>query len=233
MDLIKPEKEKHSTQHIGWLRAAVLGANDGIVSTSSLLVGIASSGAAHNTIIITGVSALVAGAVSMAAGEYVSVSSQLDVEKADIEIERHELDTDLESEKLELAAIYVNRGLDPELAKQVAQQLMDKDALSAHIRDELGISDIVSAKPIQAALSSAAAFSIGALLPLIAAYFSTLTNIVIIVSISSLIFLAILGAISAYVGGASIRISAIRVTFWGALAMILTAGVGFLFGTVI
>lgn len=230
MDLIR--LEKHRTQHIGWLRAAVLGANDGIVSTASLLVGIASSGATHNGVMIAGVSALVAGAVSMAAGEYVSVSSQLDTEKADIALERNELITDLENEKLELAKIYISRGLDPELARQVAEQLMTKDALSAHIRDELGISNIVSARPIQAALSSAAAFSIGAILPLIAAYLSRLANLILIISVTSLVFLAILGALSAYVGGASMKISAIRVTFWGALAMILTAVVGYLFGSV-
>ncbi|MBC7473515.1 MAG: VIT family protein [Candidatus Sericytochromatia bacterium] len=223
--------ENHKTQHIGWLRAAVLGANDGIISTSSLIVGVASSGANHNSIMVAGIAALIAGAASMAAGEYVSVSSQLDTEKADIAIERIEILTDPESEKNELAEIYVGRGLERSLAIQVAEQLMNKDALTAHTRDELGISDIVSAKPIQAAVSSAAAFTIGASLPLIAVFISSLSNLILMVSCTSLVFLTVLGALAAYVGGANMRISAIRVTFWGALAIALTAMVGKFFGT--
>lgn len=224
-------KEKHKTEHIGWLRAAVLGANDGIVSTSSLIVGVASSGTSHNSIIVAGVAGLVAGAVSMAAGEYVSVSSQSDTEKADIEIEKKELINTPESELIELTNIYIKKGLTPDLAKQVAEQLTQKDALSAHIRDELGITDIVSANPIQAALSSAVAFAIGAFLPLITAYISPLDKLVLIMSVTSLVFLALLGVLSAYIGGANMAKSSFRVTFWGALAMLLTYLIGKLFDT--
>ncbi len=229
MTSIKPEN--HKTQHIGWLRASVLGANDGIISTSSLIVGVASSGATHNGIMVAGIAALIAGAASMAAGEYVSVSSQLDTEKADIAIERLEILNDPESEKLELAEIYVGRGLERSLAVQVSEQLMKKDALTAHTRDELGISDVVSAKPIQAAISSAAAFTVGSSLPLLATFLSPLANLILIVSCTSLVFLAVLGVLAAYVGGANMRVSAIRVTFWGALAIALTAMVGKFFGT--
>lgn len=224
-------KEKHKTEHIGWLRAAVLGANDGIVSTSSLIVGVASSGTNHNSIIVAGVAGLVAGAVSMAAGEYVSVSSQYDTEKADIEIEKNELINTPESELIELTNIYIKRGLTSDLAKQVAEQLTQKDALSAHIKDELGISDIVSANPTQAAFSSAGAFAIGASLPLITAYISPLDKLVLIMSITSLLFLALLGILSAYIGGASMLKSSFRVTFWGAIAMALTYIIGKLFDT--
>lgn len=229
MTLVK--QEQHRTQHIGWLRAAVLGANDGIVSTASLILGVASSNASHSGIMIAGIAGLVAGAVSMAAGEYVSVSSQSDTEKADIARERIELETDPDIEMSELTDIYISRGLEPDLARQVAEQLMAKDALSAHTRDELNISDSLSARPIQAALSSAAAFTIGAALPLLSAFVSVQVNLILIVSLTSLVFLAILGALSAYVGGSSIMISAVRVTFWGALAMALTSAVGKLFGT--
>lgn len=229
MVLTKPEQ--HRSQHTNWLRAAVLGANDGIVSTASLLVGVASSGVTHNAVMVAGIASLVAGAASMAAGEYVSVSSQADTEKADIDLERKELISDLEGEKAELANIYVSRGLEPDLARQVAGQLMDKDALSAHTRDELGFSNAASPRPVQAAFSSAVAFAAGALLPLMAAFVSSASNQVVIISLTTLAFLAILGAFAAYVGGASIRISIIRVTFWGVLAMALTAAVGALFGT--
>jgi len=225
--------EKHKTEHIGWLRAAVLGANDGIVSTSSLIIGVASSGATHSSIIVAGIAGLVSGAVSMAAGEYVSVSSQSDTEKADIEMERKELEITPESELIELTNIYIKRGLKAELAKQVAEELTKSDALSTHIRDELGISESVSAKPIQAAFSSAGAFAVGASLPLIATYISPLENLFIIISITSLLFLGLLGALSAYIGGAKIIISTLRVTFWGALAMALTYFIGKIFGTTV
>jgi len=223
--------EPHRSQHIGWLRAAVLGANDGIVSTASLIVGVAASNANHNAIMVAGVAGLVAGAVSMAAGEYVSVSSQADTEKADISRERIEIETDTESEITELTAIYVGRGLDLSLARQVAEQLMAKDALKAHIRDELGFSETTRARPVLAAFSSAAAFTIGAALPLLAASITPLGQLSLIVSIISLVFLAVLGALAAYVGGAGMFVSAVRVTFWGALAMWLTAAVGRLFGS--
>ena len=229
MSLLKPEQ--HRSQHNNWLRAAVLGANDGILSTASLIIGVASSGAGHQAILIAGIAGLVAGAGSMAAGEYVSVSSQADTEKADIEREREELSTDPEGENAELATIYVSRGLKPKLAQQVANQLMAKNALLAHTRDELGFSEAGSPHPIQAALSSAAAYASGASLPLLAAYLSPKPHLIVIISVTTLVFLAILGALAAYVGGASVRISALRVTFWGALAMALTAAIGALFGT--
>ena len=225
--------ESHRTHRIGWLRAAVLGANDGIVSTASLIVGIAASHAAHNEILLTGVAGLVAGAMSMAAGEYVSVSSQADTEQADLARERKELDTDNHHEQQELQAIYVMRGLDSVLAGQVAEQLMNHDALGAHARDELGISDTVTARPIQAALTSAATFSVGAVLPLLIVLFAPVSDLIIAVSLASLIFLALLGILAAYTGGSGIIKGAFRVTFWGALAMGLTAGVGHFFGAVI
>ena len=226
-------RERHYTQHIGWLRAAVLGANDGIVSTASLLAGVAASNASHNEVLVAGVAGLVAGAMSMAAGEYVSVSSQSDTERADLERERKELAADEDYERSELASIYVNRGLDPALALQVATQLMAKDALGAHARDELGISSVSTARPIQAGLTSAATFSLGAALPLLTAVLTPHSYLVWVISGTSLIFLALLGILAAYTGGARVWLSAARVTFWGALAMALTAGVGALFGAVV
>lgn len=225
--------ETHRTHRIGWLRAAVLGANDGIVSTASLVVGIAASHAAHNEIVLAGVAGLVAGAMSMAAGEYVSVSSQADTEQADLKRERKELDTDAQHEKKELASIYILRGLDPLLAEQVAEQLMNHDALGAHARDELGISATAKAKPIQAALTSAAAFAVGAALPLLIVMLAPDTDLIVPVSSASLLFLILLGMLAAYSGGAGIMKGAVRVAFWGALAMGLTAAVGSVFGTVV
>lgn len=226
-------REQHRSQHIGWLRAAVLGANDGIVSTASLVVGIAASNATHDAVVLAGVAGLVAGAMSMAAGEYVSVSSQADTEQADIKRERGELADNPTAEHAELAAIYVGRGLDPTLANTVADQLMAHDALAAHSRDELGISTTMSARPIQAALASAAAFAVGAALPLLMAVVAPVSLLVLLVTGTSLVFLALLGMLAAYTGGASVLIGAVRVAFWGALAMALTAGVGALFGTTV
>ncbi len=223
-------KEQHRTARIGWLRAAVMGANDGIVSTASLVVGVAAADSTRGSVLVAGVAGLVAGAMSMAAGEYVSVSSQADTENADLGRERQELADDSEYEHAELAAVYVDRGLDQSLAEQVAQQLMAHDALGAHARDELGISEIMGARPVQAALASAATFAIGASLPLIAALVSSEQRIPMIVSITSLGFLALLGGISASAGGAPIAKGVVRVTFWGALAMAATAGIGALFG---
>ena len=225
-------RERHRTDRIGWLRAAVLGANDGIVSTASLVVGVAAASASHGAILLTGVAGLVAGAMSMAAGEYVSVHSQADTETADLSRERAELELDPAAERSELAAIYVARGLEPDLARQVAQQLMQHDALGAHARDELGISEALSARPVQAALASAASFAVGAVLPLAVTAMAPATGLMAWVSGTSLIFLALLGAVAARVGGAGILIGAWRVTFWGALAMAITAGVGALFGAV-
>lgn len=227
-----PLTELHRTDRIGWLRAAVLGANDGIVSTASLIVGVAAAGAASHDILITGVAGLVAGAMSMAAGEYVSVRSQSDSEQAALDLERRELATDSKGEHRELAAIYVSRGLDPALANQVAEQLMAHDALGAHARDELGISEVMRARPVQAALSSAASFAVGAAMPLLAVVLVPGIALIPVVSATSLVFLAILGGLAARAGGASAAVGATRVTFWGALAMALTAGVGILFGTV-
>jgi VIT1/CCC1 family predicted Fe2+/Mn2+ transporter len=227
---IEKNIEIHRTHRIGWLRAAVLGANDGIVSTASLIVGVAAADANRNSILVAGLAGLVAGAMSMAAGEYVSVSSQADTENADLDRERRELGTDLNFEHAELAAIYEARGLDAKLAQEVAKQLMDKDALGAHAQDELGISVVMSARPIQAALASAATFTVGALLPLLLTLVVPISSLVWIVSGSSLLFLAFLGGLAAYAGGANLLKSIIRVTFWGALAMALTAGVGALFG---
>lgn len=222
--------EQHRTHRVGWLRAAVLGANDGVVSTASLIVGVAASDASRGSVLVAGVAGLVAGAMSMAAGEYVSVSSQSDTEGADIERERKELAADGAHEHAELAAIYVGRGLDPGLADQVATQLMDKDALGAHARDELGISDTLSARPVQAALASAATFAVGAAMPLLLVVVAPASTLVWTVSGSSLFFLALLGSLAAHAGGSSVLRGALRVTFWGALAMALTAGVGALFG---
>ncbi len=222
--------ESHRSHRIGWLRAAVLGANDGIVSTASLVVGVAAAGATTQTILVTGVAGLVAGAMSMAAGEYVSVSSQSDTENADLERERRELAADPEHEHAELTAIYVHRGLDKALATQVATQLMQHDALGAHARDELGINELMTARPIQAALASAGTFAVGAALPLLVALVSPAAKLVWVVSIASLFFLAALGSLAARTGGASVLVSASRVTFWGALALAITAGVGTMFG---
>ncbi|HPO24155.1 MAG TPA: VIT family protein [Arenimonas sp.] len=222
--------ERHKTHRIGWLRAAVLGANDGIVSTASLVLGVAAAGATTNSILVAGVAGLMAGSMSMAAGEYVSVSSQSDTENADIEKERNELATDPVHELEELTMIYVGRGLDKNLARQVATQLTAHDALAAHARDELGISDMLSAKPIQAAFASAGTFAVGAAMPLLVVLLVPPSMLMWIVAASSLLFLAILGSLAAQAGGASVMTSAIRVTFWGALAMGLTTGVGALFG---
>jgi len=225
--------ERHRTERIGWLRAAVLGANDGIVSTASLVVGVAAAGASQANILVTGVAGLVAGAMSMAAGEYVSVHSQADTEKADLSRERTELEADPAAERRELTAIYVARGIEPGLAQQVAEQLMTHDALGAHARDELGISEALSARPVQAALASAASFAAGAALPLAVTALASTPGVIAWVSGTSLVFLAALGAVAAQVGGAGVLVGAWRVTFWGALAMAITAGVGTLFGAVV
>lgn len=224
--------EVHRAHRVGWLRAAVLGANDGIVSTASLIIGVAAASATQDSILIAGVAGLVAGAMSMAAGEYVSVSSQSDTEKADLELERQSLEQNFEAELVELAEIYEDRGLDPALAKQVARQLMDHDALGAHARDEIGISEIVNAQPVQAAFSSAGTFVVGAALPLMVAWAIPGPKLILAVAASSLVFLAILGGLAARTGGASIFVGAMRVTFWGVLAMTITAAVGRLFGVV-
>ena len=224
-------RERHRTDRVGWLRAAVLGANDGILSTASLVVGVAAAHATHSNIMVAGVAGLVAGAMSMASGEYVSVCSQADTEKADLELERAELKTDNEGEHRELTAIYVARGLDPTLAEQVAGQLMARDALGAHARDELGISEAFTARPLQAALASAASFVVGATLPLLVTAIAPEASLIPLVSGTSLLFLAFLGGLAARAGGAGVMLGALRVTFWGALAMALTAGVGALFGT--
>lgn len=224
--------EIHRSHRIGWLRAAVLGANDGIVSTASLIIGVAAASAPQESILLAGVAGLVAGAMSMAAGEYVSVSSQADTENADIEIEKRSLESDFEFETDELAQIYENRGLEPVLARQVADKLMAHDALGAHIRDELGISESARAQPAQAAFFSAGTFTIGAALPLLVAWMLPGSQQIAVVAGSSLLSLAALGALAARAGGAAISIGAIRVTFWGALAMVLTAAVGRAFGVV-
>jgi vacuolar iron transporter family protein len=226
-------RERHRTEHVGWLRAAVLGADDGIVSTASLLLGVAAAHGTRSSLLIAGVAGLVAGAMSMAAGEYVSVHSQADTEKADLERERAELAADGKGEHRELTAIYVARGLEPSLAKQVADQLMAHDALGAHARDELGISESLRARPIQAALASAASFAVGAALPLIVTAWAPEANLTIYVAGTSLLCLALLGALAARAGGAPVVASTTRVTFWGALAMAVTAGIGALFGTVV
>jgi VIT1/CCC1 family predicted Fe2+/Mn2+ transporter len=230
--MARHHKERHRTERMGWLRAAVLGANDGIVSTSSLLLGVAAAHTDRSQILLAGGAGLVAGAMSMAAGEYVSVHSQADSEAAELEIERAELAADPIAEKKELASIYVGRGLDPELARQVAEQLMAKDAEGAHARDELGLTDTNAARPLQAAFASAGSFAAGAALPLVISALVPLGALVPTVAGTALFFLGALGAISAYAGGAKVRPAAIRVTFWGALAMGMTAGVGALFGAV-
>ncbi|MHB1673868.1 MAG: VIT1/CCC1 transporter family protein [Acidobacteriaceae bacterium] len=223
-------KELHRIGRVGWLRAAVLGANDGILSTASLVLGVATSHASHSNVVVAGVSGMVAGAMSMAAGEYVSVHSQADTERAELELERTELKTDNKGEHKELAAIYVERGIDASLAKQVAQQLMAHNALEAHARDELGITTTNAPHPLQAALASAASFAVGAALPLGVAAITPETRLLYLVAGTSLLFLASLGALAARVGGARVLAGALRVTFWGALAMAVTAGVGALFG---
>ena len=226
-------RETHLVERIGWLRAAVLGANDGIISTASLILGVAAAAAGKSDILLAGVAGLVAGAMSMAAGEYVSVSSQSDTEQADLAREGRELSEDPEFEKEELAQIYVARGVEPQLARQVALQLMAKDALGAHARDELGISEITTARPIQAALTSAATFSVGAAAPLALVLLSPATLLIPTVSAGSLLFLALLGFLGAKTGGAEILKPIVRVTFWGALAMAVTAGIGAIVGTVV
>ena len=233
MSRLHAHAESHLVARIGWLRAAVLGANDGIVSTASLIVGVAAAAAKQNDVLITGVAGLVAGAMSMAAGEYVSVSSQSDTEKADLLRELKELNENVEFEREELAEIYVKRGVEQTLARQVAQQLMARDALGAHARDELGVSEITTARPVQAALTSAAMFAAGAAMPLLMVVVSTANALVPTVSVASLGFLALLGAIGARAGGANVVRATARVTFWGALAMALTAGIGKLFGAVV
>ena len=222
--------ERHRTQRIGWLRAAVLGANDGIVSTASLVLGVAAAGASSQGILVAGVAGLAAGAMSMAAGEYVSVSSQADTERADLARETKELATDPEHEHAELTAIYVKRGLDAALASNVATQLTQHDAIGAHARDELGISESLAARPVQAAFASAATFAVGAVLPLLIVLLFPVSALMWAVSGSSLLFLALLGSVAARAGGASVITAAARVTFWGALAMAITAGIGALFG---
>ncbi|HPE59516.1 MAG TPA: VIT family protein [Thiolinea sp.] len=222
--------ESHRSHRVGWLRAAVLGANDGIVSTASLIIGVAAAGAAQHDILLAGMAGLVAGAMSMAAGEYVSVSSQADTEKADLELEQRSLERHADAEKVELAQIYRERGLEPALALQVADQLMAHNALEAHARDEIGISVDGNANPVQAALFSAASFVVGAVLPLLMAWIVPSASLIWAVALSSLVFLALLGAVAARTGGAPLGRAALRVAFWGALAMALTAGVGRMFG---
>lgn len=228
-----PHVETHRTHRIGWLRAAVLGANDGIVSTASLLIGVAAAGRGRNEVLVAGVAGLVAGAMSMAAGEFVSVSSQADTERADLKREKREQRDDPEGELRELSDIYVERGLEAGLAREVAVQLMAHDALGTHARDELGISEVTTARPIQAAWTSAATFAMGAALPLVAATLASGGSQIAIVAISALVFLAALGLVGARAGGAPPGVAAIRVTFWGALAMAATAAIGALFGAVV
>jgi VIT1/CCC1 family predicted Fe2+/Mn2+ transporter len=227
------QPERHRSDRIGWLRAAVLGANDGIVSTASLIVGVAAAAATKHEVLIAGVAGLVAGALSMAAGEYVSVSSQADTERADLAIEKNELATQPQAEEDELTAIYVQRGLDADLARTVARQLMAKDALAAHARDELGLTEGFAARPLQAALASAASFAVGAGVPAITILFAPLSTLVPVVSLVSLCCLVALGAVAARTGGASVAVGAARVAFWGVLAMTATAAVGKLFGTTV
>jgi len=227
------QNESHRSGRIGWLRAVVLGANDGTISVASLVVGVAASGALQSSVLLTGVAGLVAGAMPMAAGEYVSVQSQADTERADISREKQELGTQPEQELAELTAVYVNRGLDQPLARLVAEKLMSRDALGAHARDELGISEALRARPVQAALASAVSFAVGAIVPILAVLLAPSAWVTEVLSATALATLVILGGTAAYAGGASIVRGALRVSFWGALAMGLTAGVGRLFGTVI
>lgn len=230
---MRSHTEYHRVDRVGWLRAAVLGANDGIISTASLIVGVAAASTKPSEILLTAIAGLVAGSMAMAAGEYVSVSSQADTEHADLARERKELDADVVHERQELAEIYVKRGVSRDLASQIAEQLMAKDALGAHARDELGISDISTARPVQAALTSAVTFAVGAAMPVLMVAISPANGLVPLVVIASLVFLAVLGAIGAKTGGADIIKGTARVTFWGALAMAATAGIGKLFGTVV
>jgi vacuolar iron transporter family protein len=225
-------RERHFVARLGWLRAAVLGANDGIISTASLVVGVAAAGADKTSILVAGIAGLVAGAMSMAAGEYVSVSSQSDTEKSELARERLELKTDIEFEKRELTDIYVERGVSPELAREVAAQLMAKDALAAHARDELGISEMTTARPVQAALTSAITFAVGAALPLLAVAVTPRDPLVPVVATSALVSLALLGGLGARIGGSEVSRSVVRVVFWGAIALVVTAAIGALFGTV-
>jgi vacuolar iron transporter family protein len=231
--MYRSHREWHRTKRIGWLRAAVLGANDGIVSTASLVVGVAAASGSRSEVLVAGVAGLVAGAMSMAAGEYVSVSSQADTERADLARERQELTDDVEGERAELASIYVRRGLESDLARRVAEQLMAHDALGAHARDELGISETLTARPVQAALASAATFALGAAMPLLTVLIAPSSGMVEAVSLACLPVLALLGVLAARAGGAPMGKAAARVTFWGALAMAATAGVGAVFGTVV
>ncbi|MBP9722648.1 MAG: VIT family protein [Gammaproteobacteria bacterium] len=228
--MYRTHKERHKESHIGWLRAAVMGANDGIVSVASLIMGVAATNIDHSTVIITATAGLVAGAMSMAAGEYVSVKSQSDLQQADIKFEQHELKTNRQSELEELINIYINRGLDPKLAEQVGNQLMGKDALAAHVRDELGITEASSAQPLLAAFMSALTFSLGASLPVLSSILTPPRILTLVVSLTSVFALALLGGFSAFIGGASILKSITRVSFWGAFAMAVTSGVGILFG---
>ena len=231
--MVRRHIERHRVSRIGWLRAAVLGANDGIVSTASLIVGVASAAVPPSQVLVAGIAGLVAGAMSMAAGEYVSVSSQADTERADLNRERAELASQPAFEQAELAQIYVKRGVEAGLARQVAMQLMEKDALGAHAQDELGITDMTTARPLQAALTSAATFGVGAAMPLAMVVVAPQALLVPVVSVASLAFLALLGAIGARAGGADMLKATLRVTFWGALAMALTAGIGALVGTAV
>ena len=226
-------RERHRSERIGWLRAAVLGANDGIVSTASLVVGVAAAEATKHDVLVAGVAGLVAGALSMAAGEYVSVSSQADTERADLDLEKRELAAQPQAEEDELTRIYVRRGLEPDLARTVARQLMAKDALTAHARDELGLTEELAARPLQAAIASAATFAVGASVPVLTIVLAPLAQLVLMVSIVSLLCLVALGAIAARVGGAPAAVGAARVALWGALAMAATAGIGRLFGTTV
>lgn len=225
--------ESHRSNHINWLRASVLGANDGIVSTASLIVGVAAANASHQNLILTATAGLVAGAMSMAAGEYVSVSSQADTEQADLDLEKRELEVDREGERKELAQIYVSRGLEPDLAMKVAAQLMAHDALGSHARDELGITEISTARPVQAAMASAASFAVGALLPVLILFLPLQRALIPVIAGGSLLFLMLLGVLAAKVGGASPVQGALRVGVWGALAMAATAGIGALIGSAI
>jgi len=231
--MLQGHSESHKAGRIGWLRAAVLGANDGTISVASLVVGVAASGASHSNILLTGIAGLVAGAMSMAAGEYVSVQSQADTESADIKREKRELQVQPESELAELTSIYVSRGLDQPLARLVAEKLMSGDALVAHARDELGITETLRARPVQAALASAISFVVGAIVPIVTVLLAPKTLVTEVSSATALVTLALLGATAAYAGGAPVAKGAIRVAFWGALAMGLTAGVGKLFGTAV
>lgn len=223
-------KEYHRIERIGWLRAAVLGANDGIISTASLLIGVAAAHATYNGILVTGIAGLIAGAMSMAAGEYISVSSQADTEKSALQREKKELETSLPSEIEELTSIYIDRGIEPSFAKEVATQLMAKDALGTHARDELGITTISSARPLQAAIFSACSFTLGSLLPLLIIFIVPRTYLILTISVMAVLFLALLGAVAAKVGGARIILGSLRVVIWGTLAMIVSAGIGSLLG---